>query len=198
MKTTFNAVKLYSILTLVMVMLCDLPAFSKVIKVPGFKAYQNDPSIRIEFETPPGMYEDVESEKMHGFYKIYLPNGENFEDSVMAIVVNCQKKSSKLNTLDIFIRFNVEYFRSIYPETKISILQLPEDVTHKLNTLKIPNYAVFLKSNSEVDISDNAVLFFETNKGLWSISYIAPEEAIKGDMRDIFLSFIKNMDLEVK
>lgn len=165
--------------------------YAGIIKAQGFKPYEEDASISIAFKCPTGMYEDIQSAKNEGLYKIFLPTGETLDRSPMALVVNCQLKSSQSNNLDSFVKFNVDHFKSLYPNMKVSIINLPKDVTAKMDSLNIPYYTLLLKSNSNKDISDNLVMFFETKKGLWSITYIAPEEAIN-KTRNIFLSFIKN------
>lgn len=175
-----------------LISVCTAISYAGVIKAPGFKSYEADTSIGIDFKCPGGMFEDMQSAKDTGLYKIFLPKGETLDSSPMALVVNCQLKSSQVNNLDSFIKFNVDYFKSLYPNMKVSIINLPKDVTAKIDSLNIPYYTILLKSNSDIDISDNLVMFFETEKGLWSITYIAPEKAIN-EMRNIFLSFIKNI-----
>lgn len=168
--------------------------YAGIIKAPGFKPYEKDASITIDFKCPEGMFEDKKSAEDTGLYRIFLPMGETLDSSPMALTVNCQAKSTKLNNLDSFVKFNVDYFKSLYPNMKVSIINLPKDVTAQMDSLNIPYYALLLKSNSNTDISDNLVIFLETKKGLWSITYIAPEKAIN-EMRNIFLSFIKNIEI---
>ena len=168
--------------------------YAGIVKAPGFKPYETDTSITINFESPDGMFEDKQSAKDVGLYKIFLPKGETLDSSPMALTVNCQLKSTQLNNLDSFVKFNVDHFKSLYPNMKVSIINLPKDVTAKMDSLNIPYYTLLLKSNSNTDISDNLVMFFETQKGLWSITYIAPEKAIN-ETRNIFLSFIKNIKI---
>lgn len=165
--------------------------YAGVVKAPGFKPYEADTSITIDFKSPEGMFENKQSAKDAGLYKIFLPKDETLDSSPMALTVNCQLKSTQLNNLDNFIKFNVDHFKSLYPNMKVSIINLPKDVTARMDSLNIPYYTLLLKSNSDTDISDNLVMFFETKKGLWSITYIAPEKAIN-ETRNIFLSFIKN------
>jgi hypothetical protein len=185
-------------LTLLLTFLClsigTTILYAGIIKAPGFESYEKDASITIDFKCPEGMFEDKESAKDAGLYKIFLPIGETLHSSPMALTVNCQVKSAQYNNLDNFIKFNVDYFKSLYPNMKVSIINLPKDVTSKMDSLNIPYYTILLKSNSNTDISDNLVMFFETKKGLWSITYIAPEKAIN-EMRNIFLSFIKNIEI---
>lgn len=182
------------LLTFVCLLIGATILYAGIVKAPGFKQYEMDSSITINFESPDGMFEDKQSAKDTGLYKIFLPKGETLESSPMALVVNCQLKSTQLNNLDSFIKFNVDYFKSLYPNMKVSIINLPKDVTAKMDSLNIPYYTLLLKSNSDADISDNLVMFFETKKGLWSITYIAPEKAIN-ETRNIFLSFIKNAEI---
>lgn len=166
--------------------------YAGIIKAPGFKPYEKDTSITIDFKCPEGMFEDKESSRDAGLYRIFLPMGETLHSSPMALTVNCQAKSTQYNNLDNFVKVNVDHFKSLYPNMKVSIINLPKDVTAKMDSLNIPYYTILLKSNSDADISDNLVMFFETEKGLWSITYIAPEKTIN-ETRNIFLSFIKNI-----
>ncbi len=168
--------------------------YAGIIKAPGFKLYEKDASITIGFKCPEGMFEDNKSAKEIGLYKIFLPIGETLNSSPMVLTVNCQMKSAQSNNLDSFIKFNVDHFKSLYPNMKVSIINLPKDVTAKMDSLNISYYTLLLKSNSNTDISDNLVMFFETKNGLWSITYIAPEKAIN-EMRNIFLSFVKNIEI---
>jgi hypothetical protein len=179
---------------LLILFFCIQGTFSEVLKAPGFLPDYKDSSVKINFTSPIGMKECLDSKKEHGFYKVFLPEGEDIDNTVIVLIVNSQPKTSRVNNLENFVKFNVDYFISHYPKTKISIIKLPEDVTAKLDNLQVPYYTVLLKSNSDKDISDNIAIFFETPRGLWSICYIAPAKDIV-ETRDIFFYFIKNMNI---
>jgi hypothetical protein len=187
-------VGLIILLTFLCLLIGATMLYAGIVKAPGFKPYETDTSIKIEFKIPAGMFEDTQSAKESELYKIFLPQGETLDSSPMALAVNCQLKSRQVSNLDSFIKYNVDHFKALYPNMKVSIINLPKDVTAKIDSLNISYYTLLLKSNSDADISDNLVMFFETKKGLWSITYIAPEKAIN-EMRNIFLSFIKNTEI---
>lgn len=171
-------------------------SFCIIAKFPGFASGYKDPSVSINFKTPAGMYEDVESEKKHGFYKIFVIKKYTFENTVMVMAVNCQPKNRLSNLLE-YVKYNTRQYKSLYPEASFGIIKLPKNVTLEFDLLKIPYSTIMFESHSEKHFADSIVMFFETPKGFWSIFYVGPIELLKTDeAKKVFMHFIKNIRIK--
>ena len=169
-----------------------------IILGPGKVSSQIGTSYSLSFENPIGFEEDKVAAENNGFVKIYVPKGLTLNNTQLIISVAFKEKTtSKFKNLNEFIMNDIENYKKLYKNAKINMAKLPENITNKFKNNKFSHMAILFNDYTDKVMADAIVLFFETPAGFWSITYTSPKD-IQYKTRDIFLKFVKDIEIEKK
>lgn len=168
----------------------------------GFVRNQTDDSMKINFHTPDGMFEDIEQAKKGGVYKIYRSADSRIVDPRSVIAISFAKKGNRKVDLNGFILMNAKNMQRMFPDQKmvVAIIHLDKEITGKFDNFAIPNQTIafYIDSGYKQEGYNCAVFFFETPDGFWSVNWVAPRHILdneKSKERGIFLGLIKYMSI---
>ncbi|PIQ91124.1 MAG: hypothetical protein COV71_00875 [Candidatus Omnitrophica bacterium CG11_big_fil_rev_8_21_14_0_20_41_12] len=172
--------------------------------LPGFKPNQTDDSMKINFHTPDGMFEDIEQARKDGVYKIYRSADSRVVDPRSVIAVSFAKKNNKKVDLNDFILMNTKNLQRMFPNQNmiVGIVHLEKNITGKFDSFAIPyqTMAFYIDRGLNREGYNCAVFFFETPDGFWSINWVAPRHILNDENskeRGIFLGMIKYMSIMI-
>ncbi len=172
--------------------------------LPGFIPNQTDDSVKVDFFTPDGMFEDVEQARKSGVYKMFRSADSRRVSPESVISISFAKKRNSKLGLNDFIFVNTRNLKQMFPNQNmtIGIIHLEREVTEKFDFLAMPYQTVALYIDDGFNrVGHNcAIFFFETPDGFWSINWTAPRRILnneKGKERGIFLGMIKYISMMI-